>query len=99
MVANERRIKRSASKKRYRKGQPGYHDPTAGLGGASPAISALTLRLVLAVFGLIVCTAFAVWLYRIDAPIMFVVVLLALSAVAVIDIVIIVRRKRRGEPG
>ncbi len=99
MVADERRVKRSASKKRYRKGLPGYHDPTAGVGGAAPAISALTLRLVLAVFGLVVCTAFAVWLYLIDAPIMFVVVLLALAAVAVIDIVIIVRRKQRGEPG
>ena len=33
-----------------------YHDPTAGFGGAAPARSALTLRLVLASFGLIVCT-------------------------------------------
>ena len=35
----------------------------------------------------------------IKAPISFVVVLLALAAVAVIDIAVIVRRKRRGEPG
>jgi hypothetical protein len=35
----------------------------------------------------------------IKAPIGFVVVLLALAAVAVIDLAVIVRRKRRGEPG
>jgi hypothetical protein len=35
----------------------------------------------------------------INAPIGFVVVLLALAAVAVIDIAVILRRKRRGEPG
>jgi hypothetical protein len=38
-------------------------------------------------------------LYLIKAPIGFVVVLLALAAVAVIDLAVIVRRKRRGEPG
>jgi hypothetical protein len=51
------------------KGLPGYHDPTAGIGGAAPAISALTLRLCLAVFGLVISTAFAIWLYVIKAPI------------------------------
>jgi hypothetical protein len=75
------------------------HDPTAGIGGAAPATSALTLRLWLAVFGLVICTAFGIWLYLIKAPIGFVVVLLALAAVAVIDLAVIVRRKRRGEPG
>ena len=34
----------------------GYHDPTAGIAGAAPARSALTLRLVLAAFGFIVCS-------------------------------------------
>jgi hypothetical protein len=57
------------------------------------------LRLWLAVFGLVICTAFGIWLYLIKAPIGFVVVLLALAAVAVIDLAVIVRRKRRGEPG
>jgi hypothetical protein len=38
-------------------------------------------------------------LYLIDAPIGFMVVLLAMSAVAVIDIAVILRRKRGGEPG
>jgi Family of unknown function (DUF6343) len=99
VVADKRRGKRSDGKGRYDKGLPGYHDPTAGIGGAAPATSALTLRLWLAVFGLVICTVFGIWLYLIKAPIGFVVVLLALAAVAVIDLAVIVRRKRRGEPG
>lgn len=99
MVADERRGKGSSRRDRHRRGRPGYHDPAAGIGGAAPAISALTLRLCLAVFGLVICTAFAIWLYLINAPIVFPVVLLVLAAVAVIDIAVIVRRKRRGEPG
>jgi hypothetical protein len=78
---------------------PGYHDPTAGIGGAPPALSALTLRLYLAVFGLVTCTAFAIWLYALDAPPVFVIVLVLLAAVAAVDIAVILRRKRRGEPG
>ena len=42
----------SGGRERYQEGLPGYHDPTAGIGGASRASSALTLRLILAVFGL-----------------------------------------------
>jgi hypothetical protein len=99
VVDDERPGKGSGRNGRYRKGLPGYHDPTAGIGGAAPAISALTLRLWLAVFGFVICTAFAIWSYMINAPIGFVVVLLALAAVAVIDIAVILRRKRRGEPG
>ena len=78
---------------------PGYHDPTARIGGAPPASSALTLRLCLAVFGLLACIALAIWLYVIDVPIGFVVALVVLAAVGAIDIAAIVRRKRRGEPG
>ncbi len=99
MVREEGRGNGSDAEGRYRRGLPGYHDPTAGIGGAAPATSALTLRLWLAVFGLVICTAFAVWLYVIDAPIGFVVVLLVLAAVAVVDIPVILRRRRRGEPG
>ena len=99
VVADKRQGKRSDRKGRYDKGLPGYHDPTAGIGGAAPATSALTLRLWLAVFGLVICTAFAIWVYLINAPIGFVAVLLVLAAVAVIDIAVILRRKRRGEPG
>src|SRR4029453_17089892 len=49
--------RRPRSRKDYEQGLPDYHDPTAGFGGAPPAQSALTLRLVLAVFGLVVCVA------------------------------------------
>jgi hypothetical protein len=80
-------------------GAAGPPRPTAGIGGAAPAISALTLRLWLAVFGFVICTAFAIWVYLINAPIGFVAVLLTLAAVAVIDLAVILRRKRRGEPG
>jgi Family of unknown function (DUF6343) len=83
--------------------QPGdradYHDPLAGIGGAPPAYSALTLRLVLAVFGVVVCCAGAVIFAVAGAPVIVVVVLAVLAAVAVVDIGVIVRRKRRGEPG
>ena len=99
MVADRRRGKRSDPRDRYRRGLPGYHDPAAGIGGAAPALSALTLRLCLAVSGLVLCTSFAIWLYVIGAPIVFPVMLLVLAAVAVIDIAVIIRRKRRGEPG
>lgn len=36
-----------------------HHDLTAGVGGAAPARSALTLRLVLAGVGLVLCAAAA----------------------------------------
>src|SRR4051794_41688693 len=49
--------RRRRSREDYERGLPDYHDPTAGLGGAAPAQSALTLRLVLATFGLLVCVA------------------------------------------
>jgi hypothetical protein len=81
------------------RGRPGYHDPMAGVGGAAPARSALTLRLVLAVFGLVVCAALAVWTVLVDAPAGYSVVLGVLALVAVADLVVILRRKRSGEPG
>ena len=99
MVDDDQRDKKSPQKERYRTGLPGYHDPTAGIGGAPPAYSALTLRLCLAVFGLLACIALAIWLYVIDVPLGFVVALVVLAAGGAIDIAAIVRRKRRGEPG
>ena len=76
-----------------------FHDPLAGLGGLPPARSALTLRAVLALFGLVVCTAGAVGLGIAGASRWYVIALTALALVAVIDFVVILRRKRRGEPG
>jgi hypothetical protein len=99
MVRDHRHNHDSVRRRRYRKGLPGYHDPTAGIGGAAPASSALTLRLYLALVGLVTCTALAIWLYVIDVPRGFVVVLVVLAATSILDIVVVVRRKRRGEPG
>jgi hypothetical protein len=81
------------------RGHPDYHDPLAGFGGAPPAYSALTLRLVLAVFGVVVCAGGAALFASVNAPTPLVVVFALFGAVAVVDIVIVVRRKRRGEPG
>jgi hypothetical protein len=86
-------------RERFARGMPGYHDPTAGIGGAPPAQSPLTLRLVLATFGLVVCTGGAILLGLAGAPVGFTVVVAVLAVPAVIDIPVIVHRKRRGEPG
>ena len=83
----------------YSAGLPDHHDPTAGIGGAAPAQSALTLRLVLAAFGLVVCTVSAVLALAADVPVVFPVVLVVLAVVALVDLVVVARRKLRGEPG
>ena len=71
--------------------RPGYHDPFAGIGGAAPAQSALTLRLVLAVAGLV---------FAVAGVVTFLLVLFALVAVtALVDIVVVARRKLHGESG
>jgi hypothetical protein len=86
-------------RERFAHGLPGYHDPLAGFGGAPPALSGLTLRLVLAIFGLVVCGAGTVLLALAGAPVGFTVVVAVLAVIAVIDIAVIARRKRRGGPG
>jgi hypothetical protein len=71
-----------------------YHDPTAGFGGAPPARSALTLRLILAVFGLLaMCAAGAIALTQ-DAPVVAVIAFV-IALTALIDLVVILSRKRR----
>ena len=84
---------------RYRRGLPDHHDPTSGWGGAPPARSALTLRLVLAIVGLVAGVGLTLWAAKISAPTWLVVLSIILAVTAVFDIVVIVRRKRRGEPG
>jgi hypothetical protein len=80
-------------------GLPGYHDPLAGYGGAAPARSALTLRLVLACFGLVVCGAGGGGLVVVGAPPALSAVVLLLAAAAAVDLAVVGRRLRRGEPG
>lgn len=91
--------RRPRSREDYERGLPDYHDPTAGFGGAPPAQSALTLRLVLAIFGVIVCVAGGFVVLAAGLPVWTGVVLFVLAAVALVDIGVIVRRKSRGEPG
>ncbi|SOE01529.1 DUF6343 family protein [Blastococcus haudaquaticus] len=92
--------RRRRSRADYERGLPDHHDPTAGFGGAAPARSALTLRLVLAVFGLVVCVGGGLgWLAVDELPAWPGIALLVLGAVAVVDIAVILRRKARGEPG
>jgi hypothetical protein len=82
----------------YERGLPGYHDPTAGIGGSPPARSALTLRAVLAVFGLVFAGG-AAWLgFAAGMPVLgWVMVVVAVIALA--DLLWVLYRKRRGEPG
>jgi membrane protein implicated in regulation of membrane protease activity len=75
---------------------------TAPLGQPEPAApeqSALSLRLILAVFGLVVCLAGGLVVLLSPLPTWFGVALFALAAVAAADLVLILRRKSRGEPG
>jgi Family of unknown function (DUF6343) len=81
------------------KGREGYRDPFAGVAGAAPARSALTLRIVLATFGLLVCGAGAAVLWVVDVPAAFSVIAALFAVVAIVDLLVVVRRKRRGEPG
>jgi hypothetical protein len=92
--------RRRRSRADYERGLPDHHDPTAGFAGAPPARSALTLRLVLAAFGLVVSVGGGLlWLAVEELPAWPAVVLFVLGAIAAVDIVVILRRKARGEPG
>ncbi|MBV8992677.1 MAG: hypothetical protein JO287_03010 [Pseudonocardiales bacterium] len=82
----------------YERGLPDYHDPTAGFGGAAPTYSALTLRAVLAGFGLVSCTGGAALLIMAGVTALGV-ALAVCAAVALVDLAWVIHRKRRGEPG
>jgi len=70
-----------------------YQDPDLG-----PVRSALTLRLWLAGFGLVFCGV-AAGITAVTGPAWLAVAFAVLAVVAVVDIVVVARRKRRGEPG
>jgi hypothetical protein len=82
----------------YEKGLPGYHDPTAGFGGASPARSALTLRAWLAGFGLVACVVGAGLAGYLGVT-WFAWLMGAIALLAAADLAWILYRKARGEPG
>jgi hypothetical protein len=91
--------RRGRTRQDYERGLPDYHDPTAGFGGAAPTYSALTLRAVLATFGLVSAIAgvviFLVVLYLPWAAVAFG----AVALVCLVDLVWVLYRKARGEPG
>jgi hypothetical protein len=82
----------------YERGLPDYHDPIGGFAGAAPAHSALTLRAVLAAFGL-VFAAGAGWFAFAAGLTVLGWVLVVIAVVAAIDLAWVLHRKRRGEPG
>jgi hypothetical protein len=81
------------------KAREGYHDPFAGIGAAAPARSALTLRIALATFGLVVCATGAVALWVADAPAAFPAIAAVLALLGLVDLGVAMRRKLNGEPG
>lgn len=85
----------------YQRGLPDHHDPTAGIGGAAPTHSALTLRAVLAAFGLVFSVGAAWFSFAAGLPELTVVgwVLVVVALVALVDLAWVLHRKRRGEPG
>jgi hypothetical protein len=86
------------TREEYQRGLPDYHDPTAGYGGAAPAYSALTLRLVLAALGFVLCVAAAVLFGFSD--LWWISGLLSVAAVGcLVDFGWVLHRKHRGEPG
>jgi hypothetical protein len=76
-----------------------YHDPSAGIGGAAPAASALTLRLWLAGTALAGCVVGIVLSIVRSGPLWLVVVLGLAAISTVVDLVVIERRRRAGEAG
>jgi hypothetical protein len=82
----------------YERGLPDYHDPTAGIGGAAPAYSALTLRAVLAAFGLVFAVG-AAWIGFANAFPLLGWSMVVIAVIALGDLAWVLYRKWRGEPG
>jgi hypothetical protein len=75
--------------------------PPGRRGTVDEPYSALNLRLVLAAFGLVVCTLLSIWLFRAGLPVPGW-LLAAWAVVAVVDIVVVQlrrRARRRAEGG
>jgi predicted membrane metal-binding protein len=70
-----------------------------GLGGLPPARSALTLRLILATFGLVVSLVGVVASILVSTPYGVVIFFAVLALIAAVDLVVVGTRKRHGEPG
>jgi type IV secretory pathway VirB2 component (pilin) len=59
----------------------------------------LTLRLVLAAFGLVVCTGAALAFGYFGLPAALIVIAALAAVVAAVDLVVVIRRKVHGEAG
>jgi hypothetical protein len=92
-MADDRR-----SRADYERGLPGYHDPTAGIGGSPPARSALTLRAVLAAFGLVFAIGAGWFGFAVGSPLVGW-LMVAVAVIAIGDLAWVLYRKGRGEPG
>lgn len=83
----------------YAAGLPDHHDATSGIGGAPPALSALTLRRLLAGLGIVLFGGGAIGVLAVDGSPALAALLGLVAVVAVVNLVVVTRRKRRGEPG
>jgi len=67
-----------------------------GAGGSQPAQSALRLRLVLAMIGVVMFVVVAIMLVALEAPLALVIVSLLLAGVGLVDLGVVITRIRRG---
>ena len=81
----------------YTAGLPDHDNPLGGVDGTPPAYSPLTSRLMLAVAGLLVCLVGAVVAF-VSGVWTLGILLLVLGVIALVNVAVISRRKRRGEP-
>lgn len=82
----------------YERGLPDYHDPTSGIGGAAPALSPLTLRAVIAAIMLVVTGLGAGYTFG-KGFAGFGAAFTVLAVISLVDLLWVLHRKRRGEPG
>jgi hypothetical protein len=59
----------------------------------------LTLRLVLASFGVLTCAGAAIGLFATSTAPPLAVLMVVLAGIGLVDLMVIVQRKRSGEPG
>jgi hypothetical protein len=89
---------RDADRERFERGLDDYHDPTGGIGGYPPARSALTLRLWLAGFGLVLFVVATAAFWSADAS-AAAAICGGIAVLAALNLAWVSYRKLRGEPG
>ncbi|WP_028927026.1 hypothetical protein [Pseudonocardia acaciae] len=89
---------RKRSREEYERGLPDYHDPTAGVGGAAPTLSPLTLRAVIAGIMILITGGAGGWMFA-HGYAGFGIAFVVLGLVSVGDLLWVLHRKHRGEPG